>query len=194
MSPETNAAPDRDMLWGGCRIVPAERAQMHWIENLIRLRRSVDTDGQLSAHFRRLGDTSQRSRFGGHVDPCQISRYVEALHLADAHVIGCTVDGTLRGIAELHVFPLRDGAPRACELSVSVEPDFQSHRIGTRLTHQAVRLPLRSGIDVIQLWCDPTNAPMRRIASAEGAEMRDELCLIRSARPTLRLGTAARAT
>lgn len=114
-------------------------------------------------HLLRLDPDSRRSRFLAPANDLMIGAYVAAARPA-ALVLG-EVGGVLRGCAEIHAA----GPPGMAEISVSVEPEWQSRGLGRRLTAEARAQAARMGFSDIRLTCLRQNIPMMRIARALSA-------------------------
>lgn len=114
------------------------------------------------AHLRRLSSDDRRLRFAGPVSDGYLERYVGQLDWTRSIVLGCEIDGVLRGVAELK--PLPGAWPRAAEAAFSVEEGFQNRGFGTRLYRRIVALAANRGFRRLYTLCLNGNRRMRRIA------------------------------
>lgn len=113
-------------------------------------------------HLRRLTAMDRGSRFHAAIGDDAIGRHCAGLAQASVWIVGCFVDGVLRGAAELHAEPQHwvDGA----ELAVSVEQPWQGKGIGTELVRRALTIAKNRDLARVGMICLRSNVRMRRIA------------------------------
>jgi hypothetical protein len=121
------------------------------------------------AHLRRLTIDDRRLRFAGPVSDGYLEHYVGQLDWARSMVIGCEIDGILRGVAELK--PLPGVSPRSAEAAFSVEAPFQNQGLGTRLYCRVSTLAANRGFRRLYTLCLTGNRRMRRIANGYDAAL-----------------------
>jgi GNAT superfamily N-acetyltransferase len=115
-------------------------------------------------HLRTLTGEDRRRRFQLTVGDDSLVRHVEGIDFAETIVLGCFVDGVLRGAAEV-AFE-RASSRAVAELGVSIEPVWQGQGLGGELTRRALRIARNRGAKQVWMFCLPDNEPMRRIAKA----------------------------
>jgi len=113
-----------------------------------------------AAHLRRLGAADRRARFMGELAPRAISRHIARLDWNRVVLLGCFVDGVLRGSAELHPGP--DGIGEA---AFAVEARYQGHGLGTELVRRLLVIARRRALQEVVLICLAGNARIRRIVT-----------------------------
>ena len=89
-------------------------------------------------------------------------------------IIGCFVDGHMRGAAELRA--LSATRHRDAQILLSVEPAWQGCGIGTALMADAVRIGRQRNIEHLHLTCHALNRRVQRIAEKLGARVGFEGC------------------
>lgn len=114
------------------------------------------------AHLKRLSREDRRFRFAGPASDDFLDGYVDRLDWAETVVIGCEVDGLLRGTAEMT--PISRAWPPSAEVAFTVEGAFQSRGIGTRLFRRIATLASNRGYRQVYTLCLAGNRRMRRIA------------------------------
>jgi RimJ/RimL family protein N-acetyltransferase len=125
-------------------------------------------------HLLRLGETSRRSRFGRPATDAFLRDYRAGMTDACAMVLGCFIDGHLRGAVELR--PLRAGWRKRYEIAFTVEEGWQRRGIGKALMAAAVAAARTQGVERLYLTCHVLNRPMQRIAEGAGARIDLEGC------------------
>ena len=113
-----------------------------------------------AAHLRRLGAADRRARFMGELGARAIGRHIARLDWDRAVLLGCFVDGVLRGSAELHPGP--DGVGEA---AFAVEARFQGHGLGTELVRRLLVIARNRAMQEVFLICLAGNARIRRIVT-----------------------------
>jgi GNAT superfamily N-acetyltransferase len=120
----------------------------------------------VAAHLRRLGPAERHERFLRATRDEASDAYVAGLDPHRALLLGCFVDGVLRGVAELHLgVGNRFGH---AEAAFSVERDFQGHGVGRALMERVVTAARNRGVRLLWLLCLAENHRMRRIAHGFG--------------------------
>lgn len=114
-----------------------------------------------------LGARTRHDRFCAGVDDGFIVRHAARVFGSGALVYGCFLDGTLRGVAELHLG--RDGQPS--EAAFAVDPRFQSRGIGTALLEAVVLAARNRNAVRVRVTCLRTNLAMRRLAQKAEARL-----------------------
>ena len=120
-------------------------------------------------HLLRLDVQSRHSRFGAGVADDFICNYVETTFGLGAVVHGYFSDGILRGAAELR--PLGPGFRREAEAAFSIEPDWQSHGIGSALLDRTLLAARNRGIKTLHMACLANNRRMQELARKFAAEL-----------------------
>lgn len=118
--------------------------------------------GLFHDHLLRLTPEDRHCRFSGSVSDARIAEYCADIDWFRAIIIGCFVDGTLRGAAELRLDDPRVGW--RAELAVTVEHEWQSRGIGTELLRRAITVCRNRAIRSIYMICLVANRRMQRIA------------------------------
>lgn len=119
----------------------------------------------LEEHLLRVGGEDRVMRFMGGVNDDFIRRHCSLVGGASSVVIGCFVDGKLRGAAEMW-FDV-DG-DRRCELALTVEHEYQGIGIGTELLRRSLLLARNRGSRSLYLACLPENRKMQHILKKFG--------------------------
>ena len=125
-------------------------------------------------HLLRLGREDRLMRFCHTAGDAAISAYCAGMDWDAATVLGCFPDGRLRGLAELipaAPSPGQSPWPRAAELALSVERDFQDQGIGSALLRQTLLAARNRLIGPVRMICLPENKKMQRIALKFGARL-----------------------
>lgn len=117
--------------------------------------------GLFHDHLLRLTPEDRQCRFAGLVSDGRIAEYCAQVDWFRTIVVGCFVDGTLRGIAELRLDDPRLGW--RAELAVTVEHERQSRGIGTELLRRAITVCRNRGVRSIYMICLVANRRMQRI-------------------------------
>ncbi|MGD8709936.1 MAG: GNAT family N-acetyltransferase [Ectothiorhodospiraceae bacterium] len=121
-------------------------------------------------HLLRLGARDRRMRFGGHVTDEFIRHYAGDRDILQRRLLGCFVDGELRGVGE---FRLLGGYwPREAELAFSVEAPFQERGIGSELFRRTVTFARNRGLERVFITTLASNRPMQRMARRFGMRLR----------------------
>jgi GNAT superfamily N-acetyltransferase len=120
-------------------------------------------------HLLRLDAVTRNERFGRGVSDDWIACYAAEANWSHGAVLGCWIDGTLRGIAELR----RYGSfrSRTGEAALSIEPAFQNHGLGSILARRIADIARNRGITTLRMVVDAGNLRMRTIVQKLGARM-----------------------
>ena len=118
--------------------------------------------GLFHDHLLRLTPEDRHCRFAGLVSDVRIAEYTSQIDWFRTIIVGCFVDGTLRGVAELRLDDPRVGW--RAELAVTVENEWQSRGIGTELLRRAITVCRNRAIRSIYMICLVANRRMQRIA------------------------------
>jgi GNAT superfamily N-acetyltransferase len=120
-------------------------------------------------HLLRLDGPTRRERFGRGVSDDWIARYAAETDGLRGAVLGCWIDGTLRGVAELRRYG--SGPSRTGETALSIEPAFQNHGLGSLLARRIVLIARNRGFATLCMFIAASNWRMRSIAQKLGARM-----------------------
>ena len=120
-------------------------------------------------HLLRLDVVTRNERFGRGVSDDWIARYAAETDWSRGAVLGCWIDGTLRGIAELRRYG--SGWSRTGEAALSIEPAFQNHGLGSILARRIVVIARKRGIATLRMVVAAGNLRMRSIVQKLGARM-----------------------
>jgi GNAT superfamily N-acetyltransferase len=125
--------------------------------------------GLFHDHLLRLTPEDRLCRFAGLVSDERIAEYCSHVDWFRSIVIGCFIDGVLRGVAELRLDDPRIGW--RAELAVTVEEAWQSRGIGTELLRRAITVCRNRAIRSIDMICLVANRRMQRIARRFEADL-----------------------
>lgn len=125
--------------------------------------------GAFHDHLLRLTPEDRQYRFVGSVSDDVIAAHCTHFDWLRDVVIGCFVDGILRGAAELRLDDPRLGW--RAELAITVEQPWQEHGIGTELTRRAIVVCRNRAIRSIAMICLLDNRRMQRIARKFDADL-----------------------
>jgi GNAT superfamily N-acetyltransferase len=123
-------------------------------------------------HLQRLHRHSRRSRFGNEVSDRFLQDYVGRVDLTNTAILGYFDGDEMRGAAEIR--SMRNIWCDAAEAAFSVEAQWRSQGIGSRLMMDALAMSRELGVEQIHLICDRHNRPMQRIAEKVCADIRFE--------------------
>ena len=132
----------------------------------IRILRPADLAG-LGRDLQRLRSDCRRSRFGLVASDAFLSDYAGRVDLANTVVLGCFVEGELRGACEVR--SLRSEWCDVAELAFTVEKSGRSRGIGTARMARAIRAARHLGI--VYLTCQRGKRGMQCIAAKFAASM-----------------------
>jgi len=125
--------------------------------------------GLFRNHLLGLTPEDRHCRFAGFVSDARIAEYCANIDWFRGIIIGCFIDGTLRGVAELRLDDPRLGW--RAELAVTVEEQWQSRGIGTELLRRAITVCRSRAIRSIYMICLVANRRMQRIARRFEADL-----------------------
>lgn len=116
----------------------------------------------LTRHLLDLAPADRRMRFQSALADTAVEAYVARIDWSRTIIIGCFVEGRLRGVGEAAL----DQAlwPRAAELAVSVETEWQGRGIGRELARRAANAARNRGTRSLTMICLTENRKMQRIA------------------------------
>jgi GNAT superfamily N-acetyltransferase len=120
-------------------------------------------------HLLRLDGLTRSARFGRGVSDDWITRYAAETDWRRGAVLGCWIDGTLRGAAELRRYG--SGLSRTGETALSIESAFQNRGLGSLLARHIVVIARNRGIATLRMLVAAGNWRMRSIAQKLGARM-----------------------
>ncbi|HEV2546081.1 MAG TPA: GNAT family N-acetyltransferase [Stellaceae bacterium] len=120
-------------------------------------------------HLLRLDGLTRRERFGRGVSDDWIARYAAETDWRRGAVLGCWIDGTLRGAAELRRYGT--SSSRTGETALSIESPFQNHGLGSLLARRIVVIARNRRIATLSMFIAAGNWRMRSIAQKLGARM-----------------------
>lgn len=112
-------------------------------------------------HLLRLNTTDRRARFGNAVSDRFIEDYVTRIDLSNTQIIGCFVDGLMRGVAELR--SIEPTWHRQAEAAFSVEQAWQGQGIGTALMTSLIEAARARDLQVIYACFDSRNVRMEAL-------------------------------
>jgi GNAT superfamily N-acetyltransferase len=135
---------------------------------LYRKLRRAEHDG-FEAHLLRLDAADRRMRFCIGATDQAIRDYCARKDWWKTTTLGCFIDGTLRGAAEL--VRIEGADTGKAELAVTVEKPFQDRGIGTALLGKSLTLARNRYIGTVVMICLAENRRMRHIAHKFGAEL-----------------------
>ena len=115
-------------------------------------------------HLQRLDAKTRRRRFGHTIDNAAIQAHCLKLVGEGAQVVALSIDGLVRGAAEIS--PPNEADDGAREIAFSVEADFQGCGIGTCLALKAVSIARPSPVTMI---CSADNNGMIALGWRIGA-------------------------
>jgi GNAT superfamily N-acetyltransferase len=118
-------------------------------------------------HLLRLDAESRRNRFGGTVSDDFIRGYCEPGALRGAIIYGFSVDGVLRGAAELRLLEPAGDA----EVALSIERTWQSQGVGAALLEHLLLAARNRRINRLHMLCLAENRRMRQLARKFDAEL-----------------------
>jgi len=125
---------------------------------------------QFRRHLHRLDRKTLTERFGRIVSDEWLDGYCEATDLVRGAIVGCWIDGLLRGVGELRRHERLGSA--AAEVARTLEPAFPDRGFGSVLVQRLV-LPARNrGLDRLYILTDTSNGRMRRILRRLGCPVR----------------------
>ncbi len=118
---------------------------------------------EFRAHLLRLGAEERRLRFCRKVDDAFIHAYCDRIDRPRTTVLGCFVEGRLRGVAELIQIPQE----RSAEVALSVEQPFQRQGIGGRLLGQILLVARNRMVRTVHLVSLRENEPLQHLSTTE---------------------------
>ncbi len=124
----------------------------------------------LRDHFLRLDADDRHLRFRGHVGDTVIESYCAGAFSAGSLVLGCFVEGTLCGVAELR--PQGGLWDRIAEVAITVERPHQDRGIGTKLLKRVISLARNRSIQALHLFCLIDNARMQHVCHKLGGALK----------------------
>jgi ribosomal protein S18 acetylase RimI-like enzyme len=124
----------------------------------------------LAAAFSHLSEETRRRRFGGlagHLRDRDLDRLTAIDHHDHQALVAIAPDtGAIVGVARYVVVP---GEPRAAEVAVAVDDDWQRRGIGRRLMRELGESARAEGVTRLVAYIEADNLPVRRwIARAGG--------------------------
>ncbi len=126
-------------------------------------RKLLPTEARLFRdHLCRLSPDDRVSRFAGSVSDAAIIDHTRRFDWLTGALIGCFVDGTLRGVAEVRW--LDPGIGWRAELAVTVEEYWQDEQIGTELLRRSITHARNRGLKSLYMLCLTGNRRMQAIA------------------------------
>lgn len=118
--------------------------------------------GAFHNHLLRLSPQDRQCRFSGSVSDEAVAAHRAGIDWMRSVVIGCLVDGDLRGAAELRFDDPRVGW--RCEIAVTVEQPWQDRGIGTELLRRSIVTCQNRSIRSLYMICLLDNRRMQRVA------------------------------
>ena len=128
---------------------------------------SANELGRFEQHLLRLDEGSRRWRFCSPVPDAYIRAYVSGFNSANSVILGCFINGWLRGAVELR--SPQPGWGAEGEIAFSVERSWQGRGIGTALMAGVMGAARARGVEHLYLTFSSINRPMRSIAEKVAA-------------------------
>ena len=125
--------------------------------------------GELRRHLQRLDGATRIERFGRGVSDELLVAYAAETDFWRGAVLGCWIDGVLRGVGELRRYDA--GRSDVAEAALSLEPAFQNLRLGSALSRHLTLVARNRGIATINILSQASNARMLHIMRRQGAAM-----------------------
>ena len=125
--------------------------------------------GRFEYHLLRLDPRCRRLRFSSPVPDAYIRAYVSGFNSANAMILGCFINGWLRGAAELR--SQQPGWGAEAEIAFSVERAWQGRGIGTALMASIMEAARARGIERLSLSFASVNHSMSAIARRVAANV-----------------------
>lgn len=123
--------------------------------------------GLYEAHLLRLDGADRSARFDAGVSDGAIRDYCRGLVWPQTRIVGCFVDGVLRGAAELQTFA-HPQATLDAELALSVERALQGRRVGEGLVRRGLLIARNRWLRRVGMLSSPSNRRLHRIARRLG--------------------------
>lgn len=152
-----------DPLPGSCAI--AKHA--HWHPAVREL--NPDEIGRFELHLLRLDAGCRRLRFSSPVPDDYIRAYVQGARNTTSAILGCFINGWLRGAAEIRSSQADWGAE--AEIAFSVERAWQGRGIGTALMEAVMAAARARGIARLNLSYHSVNHRMGALARKVAANI-----------------------
>ncbi|MBK0401259.1 GNAT family N-acetyltransferase [Limibaculum sp. M0105] len=151
------------------RVLAGDRArQPRTPDRKVDIRRLGPGDmASLEAHLLRLEGHDRRMRFCGDLGDEAVRRHCALIDWPNTQVLGCEVDGVLRGAVELSIHP-RPYSSEA-ELAMSLEREFQGQGLGALLMRKALVLARNRYVSSVFMTCMVGNRRMQKLAAKFGA-------------------------
>ena len=124
---------------------------------------------QFRRHLLRLDGVTRIERFGRGVSAEWLIAYCNETDFLRGAVLGCWVNGTLRGVGELRRCDA--GWSSAAEAALSLEPDFQNHGLGSLLARRLLLVARNRGVAKLHVLSQASNLRMLQILRRHGAAM-----------------------
>jgi GNAT superfamily N-acetyltransferase len=133
--------------------------------------------GRFELHLLRLDPRSRRLRFSSPVPDDYIRAYVRGISGTRSVILGCFINGWLRGAAELRSQEADWGAE--AEIAFSVERAWQGRGIGTALMGAVMAAAKSRGVERLNLSYHSVNHRMSALARrvAASIDMADDECV-----------------
>lgn len=125
--------------------------------------------GLYEAHLLRLDGGDRSARFDAGLSDGAIRAYCRRLAWPQTRILGCFVEGVLRGAAELQTLAGPEATLDA-ELALSVERAFQGRRIGEGLVRRTLLIARNRWLRRVGMLSSPSNRRLHRIARRLGGE------------------------
>lgn len=128
----------------------------------------------LAAAFSHLSEETRRRRFGGlagHLRDRDLDRLTAIDHHDHQALVAIAPDtGAIIGVARYIVVP---GEPRAAEVAVAVDDDWQGRGIGRRLMRELGESARAEGVTRLIAHVEADNLPVRRWIARAGGVVQD---------------------
>ena len=120
-------------------------------------------------HLLRLDGITRIERFGRGVGDDWLRHYAAETDWLRGAVVGCWIDGTLRGVAEVRRYG--GGWSPIAEAALSIEAPYQNHGLGSLLARRVVLVARNRGVRTLHILFAAGNPRMRGIAQKHGARL-----------------------
>ena len=130
-------------------------------------RRDLDL---LKAHYRRLAPADRSLRFFACVSDSFLDAHGDRIDWKHACLIGCFIEGELRGVSELY-FDRTLGSEHA-EVSFSVESAWQHDGVGTELLRRILMVARNRLVHSLSVVCLTENRAMRKLVRKFSDELK----------------------
>lgn len=133
----------------------------------IRALNSRDAES-LRSHLLRLDAKDRFMRFCNMLDDARISHFVENLSWSHSRLIGCFVDGVLRGVVQLSP---TDAGDNEAEFAISVDSSFRGAGMALALMEHAISSAKARAVNTLVMTSLSDNQAIRHLAGSLGFKL-----------------------